>query len=296
MGRKYNRMLRSRIILKIVAFPLIIFISYLSIRLGIAAGNFVYDADLNFIESINTESFKTIINRSIPLIETVYNSGNVDISITGEISSATKAIFGFDLNLPLSIFNAQSPLFSSYYRNYQMSIMQDDTENEHGYHRLDYEAENKEEGNKTALNDEQGADYTQPVFQEAVSSISYEETEEKDIDSSDVVSAGKISIRNETKYKIDEAQITKLLREPLKFNFDKKKNKVLIYHSHTTEGYLKNLSELQKSTALNRTRDTRYNVVRAGDELTQQLKKKYGIDVLHNGTIHDYGVVKKSAV
>lgn len=36
------------------------------------------------------------------------------------------------------------------------------------------------------------------------------------------------------------------------------------------------------------TRDARYNVLRVGDELYQTLKTKYGIDTIHNGTVHDY--------
>lgn len=73
----------------------------------------------------------------------------------------------------------------------------------------------------------------------------------------------------------------------MEFSFDRSGPKVLIYHTHTTERYLKNISELNKKVP-NWTLDERYNVVKVGDELANQLHKKYNIDVIHNGTVHNY--------
>jgi stage II sporulation protein P len=98
-----------------------------------------------------------------------------------------------------------------------------------------------------------------------------------------VVSTGKINIINQTKYSID---IKKLLNEPLKLAANKKGPQVLVYHTHTTEGFLKNIDELTKTNLASRTSNNKYNVVSVGDALINNLKK-YKIDVLHNTTVHD---------
>ena len=93
----------------------------------------------------------------------------------------------------------------------------------------------------------------------------------------------KIVIDNHTNYKIN---IDEMLKEPLKISYNKSKSKVLIYHTHTTEGYLKNTDEIGKNVP-SRTRDNNYNVVRVGNELTSLLKKDHKFNVIHNTTIHD---------
>jgi stage II sporulation protein P len=61
----------------------------------------------------------------------------------------------------------------------------------------------------------------------------------------------------------------------------------LIVHTHTTEGYLLDIKNLNKSGINSYTSDPRYNVVRIGEELKQNLSKNYGIEAIHNGTVHD---------
>jgi len=121
------------------------------------------------------------------------------------------------------------------------------------------------------------------------SSISYEVNELDRTgtpENATTVTADKIAINShEVDYEID---VEKLLNEPLNISFDKKGPKVLIYHTHTTEGFIKDLSELDKSGIPSRTTDNRYNVVRVGEELAQTLRKKYGIEVIHNATVHNH--------
>jgi len=127
---------------------------------------------------------------------------------------------------------------------------------------------------------------TVPQLKEDVSSISQnEENEEKDLSNSDVVTNGKITIQNETDY---EFNIDKLLKEPLNLEADRKGPRVLIIHTHTTESYINTLDDLKNKDVPTRNRDERYNVVRVGEELAKHLRKEYGIEVIHNGTIHDY--------
>jgi stage II sporulation protein P len=128
-----------------------------------------------------------------------------------------------------------------------------------------------------------GAGDNSPAGLQPISSIAYEVEEEDDEEKSDTVAADKIVIRNFTKYKID---IAKLLSEPINIEFKKKGPKVLVYHTHTTESYVLKESDLGKKNIPSFNSDPRYNVVRVGEELTRYLKK-YGIETLHNGTVHD---------
>ena len=62
---------------------------------------------------------------------------------------------------------------------------------------------------------------------------------------------------------------------------------ILIYHTHTTEGY-ELLDKGWYSAAYNsRTDDSRKNMVRVGEELAYRLEKA-GFKVIHDKTVHDY--------
>ncbi len=116
-----------------------------------------------------------------------------------------------------------------------------------------------------------------------ISSISYEAEEEEDEDNGDMVALDKMVIRNFTKHKID---IAKMLKEPIDFNFSKKGPKVLIYHTHTSESYVLKEEDLGKKGVASYNSNPKYNVVRVGEELAIRLRK-YGIETLHNATVHD---------
>lgn len=62
----------------------------------------------------------------------------------------------------------------------------------------------------------------------------------------------------------------------------KKMPTVLIYHTHTDEGYLKG-NKNYKETSVGRTLDTNYNVVAVGEHLKQALTEK-GFTVIHDTT------------
>lgn len=115
------------------------------------------------------------------------------------------------------------------------------------------------------------------------SSISWETEEEEKDDKTDVVEVEKIAIKNNTRYKID---VEALLKKPLKLDMSKKGPKVLIYHTHTSESYVLKESDLGRKDMPSFNSNPRYNVVRVGEELARHLRK-YGIETLHNGTVHD---------
>lgn len=91
-------------------------------------------------------------------------------------------------------------------------------------------------------------------------------------------------VKNNTDYSLN---IGKLLKEKLGFKMENsKKVQVLIYHTHTSESYLDCDVGYYYSDYYPRTSDSRYNVTRVGDEITNELQKA-GIGVVHDTTIHD---------
>ena len=79
-----------------------------------------------------------------------------------------------------------------------------------------------------------------------------------------------------------------LLNAPLPFSVQKnsKSPQVLIYHTHTGEGYLDADTDGFYESYYSHTQNEDFNVVGVGDALSEALEKK-GITVLHDKTVHD---------
>lgn len=69
-----------------------------------------------------------------------------------------------------------------------------------------------------------------------------------------------------------------LYNPKLKKELNQSKPEVLIYHTHTGEGY---------SETKNFTDDSNHNVVGVGEIITKELEENYGISVIHDKTVHD---------
>lgn len=179
-------------------------------------------------------------------------------------------IFNIDISNPLSILKSNSPVFGIY--DEMESIDKSISDN------VQNPSLPSISEHTTAPN---AANSTGKQYIEDASSIVFEgDVENEDKDNNTVVSSGEIQIINQTSYSID---IDKLIKESLKIKPDKKNSQIFIYHTHTTESFLKNLND---KTVDSRTYDNNYNVVRVGEELTKNLKK-YNIGVVHNTTVHD---------
>ncbi len=290
MNSKYKRKSLKKAALKVLMIPLLIILSFFAIKAGIAIGNLIYNMDAGFVEDIDTENFKTVMNASIPIINTIYNSGNINVSVSGELKGLIKAIFNFDLDTPLSILNVQSPLFLSYYnKEYKEKLAMQDQPPVSGPSPSPVEVSPKASAPVstptpgTVSHTPAASATPAPTDIAPISAITFEEDENGEKDKTDIVKQDKIEIHNYTSFKIN---LEELLKEPFKMSFAKKGPKVLIYQTHTSESYVLNEKDLGKTNVPIYNKDPKYNVVRVGDELTKNLKK-YGIDVLHNGTVHD---------
>ncbi len=344
----------------------ILILSAIAVVIGIQFGNLWYRLDLHVIDNIDTQSFKGMMNMSLPIMETVYNSGKSSVSLAGEIKGLMTGIFGFDLDAPATIFNAQSPIFMNYYRIQNMKKLdisdqvpsgrnnaetdsgssapqngtggdaagqgQNNTGDPNGGkdpgtgqagdgNSIDSNGKGKDgtipnsgdlSGSGAADKNGQDSDDGSPESSismgtndgagqgtgwpgigdgsigqgsilPSISSISWEVEDEEEDDKTDTVEHDKIAIKNFTKHKID---IAKLLKEPVKLDLSGKGPKVMIYHTHTSESYVLKESDLGKKNVPSFNSNPKYSVVRVGEELARHLKK-YGIETLHNGTVHD---------
>lgn len=270
-------------------------LSFIAVYAGLVGGRALNASDIKLIKTVNTDKYRSVLNYTLPIINFVYNSGSGSVSLSGTVKDAVKWVFGFEVENPVTIMNTHSSLFSAYYND--LHLAGNDTGPQDIKARYDdtnlYDKQDEITG-QAGTGDER-ADLSRggESLPENSSSISIE-VEEKDLPESSAPPADdKITIQNETKYVVN---VEELLKQPLKLNFDKKTSKVLVFHTHTTESYIKNITQLNMPNILTRTTDPRYSVVRVGQELAQNLKSKYGFQVIHNGTIHDYPDYNRSYV
>lgn len=84
-----------------------------------------------------------------------------------------------------------------------------------------------------------------------------------------------------------DPDIEALLEQPLSFDLSGDEPAVLILHTHTSESYTPVSGQTYEETSEFRTLDQRYNMLRIGDQLTEDLEAA-GIRVLHDREFHDY--------
>ena len=93
-----------------------------------------------------------------------------------------------------------------------------------------------------------------------------------------------VEIKNQTGYNIDADALSNL---PLDFNLSGKDVEILIVHTHGSESYTQSEKYHYSESDNARCQDTRYNVVRVGEELYSELTRR-GFNVLHDKTLNDY--------
>ncbi|MCL2082346.1 MAG: stage II sporulation protein P [Oscillospiraceae bacterium] len=99
------------------------------------------------------------------------------------------------------------------------------------------------------------------------------------------ITDGRVYLNNATKYSVN---ISKLLKDKNLFKeVNAKKPQILIIHTHGSESFLPDERNYYVPTDIQRTENTRYNVVRLGDEMTRRFEAM-DIKVIHDRHIHDY--------
>ena len=141
----------------------------------------------------------------------------------------------------------------------------------------------------TAAGDTAPAPDTAPA--DTVSTEPVPETPERDAIGTTILGKGSgyldagggIYVKNKSKYTPD---FQKLLETPLKFSAAEGAA-VLIIHTHGSEAYNPAGEDIYMASDPSRTEDTRFNVVRVGDELERVLTER-GVTVIHDRELYDY--------
>lgn len=98
------------------------------------------------------------------------------------------------------------------------------------------------------------------------------------------VTSGNVSIYNHTDYTLD---VDALLAAAPQLSSQGDGPKVLIYHSHATEAYTMDGTDVYEESDSYRTLNTEQNMVRIGAEIAAVLEAA-GIGVVHDTTLYDY--------
>lgn len=93
-----------------------------------------------------------------------------------------------------------------------------------------------------------------------------------------------VSIRNYTDYTLD---VKALLEAAPKLTPAQEGPDILIYHSHATEAYTMDGTDMYEESDSYRTLNTEQNMVRVGTEMTKILEAA-GLEVIHDTTLYDY--------
>ena len=89
-----------------------------------------------------------------------------------------------------------------------------------------------------------------------------------------------VKIKNETDFELTDDILN---TDSLEIDF----SNIIIFHTHTCESYTSSEKYSYNPTGNYRTTDLNYSVAKVGDELTSYLDK-YGFNVTHDKTFHDY--------
>lgn len=95
---------------------------------------------------------------------------------------------------------------------------------------------------------------------------------------------GGLSIKNETDYSLD---ISTILANGPQLSLPAEGPQILIIHTHGSEAYTQAGLDRYDAEDNSRTSDTRYNIVRVGDELAK-IFEEAGLRVIHDREIYDY--------
>lgn len=160
-------------------------------------------------------------------------------------------------------------------------IAEEDDQVESGYLKklLSVELSQLELEKKTMKNLEESTEVAKQEKEDAKTDVNTEVITEKPLANKFTNQYNDVKIKNETNYELTE--------DMLKPDIDVDTKNILIFHTHTCESYTASDKYQYEPTGTYRTTDLNYTVAKVGEELTDYLQK-YGYNVTHDTTYHDY--------
>lgn len=160
-------------------------------------------------------------------------------------------------------------------------IAEEDDQVESGYLKklLGVELSQLELEKKTMKNIEESTESAKQEKEDAKTDVNTEVITEKPLANKFTNQYNDVKIKNETNYELTE--------DMLKPDIDIDTKNILIFHTHTCESYTASDKYQYEPTGTYRTTDLNFTVAKVGEELTDYLQK-YGYNVIHDTTYHDY--------
>lgn len=160
-------------------------------------------------------------------------------------------------------------------------IAEEDDQVESGYLKklLGVELSQLELEKKTMKNLEESTEVAKQEKEDEKTDVNTEVITEKPLANKFTNQYNDVKIKNETNYELTE--------DMLKPDIDIDTKNILIFHTHTCESYTASDKYQYEPTGTYRTTDLNYTVAKVGEELTDYLQK-YGYNVTHDTTYHDY--------
>lgn len=270
MGRKIN--VNVCIVIAAATVLAIIFTAVIS-----------YGLSDKYTDKIKTAQLKDMINYAMPVVEYTYDSGKAEFSILTGIKNTLFDFTGVDTSNPMKMISEGSSLHKYYFKNYwNKPLVPPDgeiTETPSPTPTVTLPAETE----KPSETPENTAGQIMPTPSAPQSTSRPEVIKVGD----GRYEYGNISIRNGSNLDID---FNGILKEPFESKFEDESEgaQILIYHTHTTECYINDLSEIDENNYNSWSDDNSKTVVRVGHELDNILSKQYGFNVIHNSTVHNY--------
>ncbi|MBQ3210484.1 MAG: stage II sporulation protein P [Oscillospiraceae bacterium] len=114
--------------------------------------------------------------------------------------------------------------------------------------------------------------------------VSIQQARQRDEHIRETTIQGGLSVKNQTGYQLD---LGKLLISPPAIKLPADGVQILVIHTHASEAYTPAGLDTYVASDESRTEDTKYNIVRVGDELCSILEGA-GLKVVHDRNIYDY--------
>lgn len=262
MGRKIN----TNVLIVIVAMTLVVATIFTLIAYGLSE---------KYTATIKTATFKEMLKAEVPLISYTYDSGKAEYSVSSGLKNMFYAMTGVDTSDPIAMMIRANSLFR-YFSSLEIKPIPSITPSATPTMTATPTLAPSKTPTITPVatptpTPSQGVAPSPTVIETAENRYQY----------------GAVSIRNGSNLDID---FNRILSTPFtsKFESSEEGAQILIYHTHTTECYIKDLSELDDGNENSWSSDNSKTVVRVGHELDTILSKEYGFNVIHNATVHNY--------
>lgn len=231
---------------------------------------------------MGSDTHYQIIVHELPVTESYTKPGNKEHTIIKDAFRYILGLFGCKDDNPVSVLVAEHPMFLPYD---QMNVYRPKTDD----YELNIHVEQKAgEVDEISLPGNDKKPITSGIHastdhEPRTGSISTENGVHDPYDFNN------IKYINETGFNINKI-IHDLYEHPYPFEFDRASSNIIIYHTHTTESFVSQTSDIYNSEIYTRSNEPSENICKVGDELYRSLTVDYGFNVIHDTTVHDYPV------